>query len=45
MVEGKQTGEVSLLDREGIPYVTVKFDTPLFAVWSPEGKKCTFRLH
>lgn len=38
MVEGKQTGEVSLLDREGIPYVTVKFDTPLFAVWSPEGK-------
>ena len=42
MVEGKQTGEVSLLDREGIPYVTVKFDTPLFAVWSPEGKKAPF---
>ena len=42
MVEGKQTGEVSLLDREGIPYVTVKFDTPLFAVWSPEGKNAPF---
>ena len=40
--EQKQTGEVSLLDREGIPYVTVKFDTPLFAVWSPEGKNAPF---
>lgn len=42
MVEGKQTGEVSLLDREGTPYVTVQFDTPLFAVWSPEGKDAPF---
>ena len=42
MVEGKQTGEVSLLDKEGKPYVTVFFDTPLFAVWSPEGKNAPF---
>lgn len=42
MVEGKQTGEVSLLDREGTAYVTVMFDTPLFAVWSPEGKDAPF---
>lgn len=42
MVEGKQTGEVSLLDREGKKYVTVKFDAPLFAVWSPEGKDAPF---
>lgn len=42
MVEGKQTGEVSLLDKEGKPYVTVLFDTPLFAVWSPEGKNAPF---
>lgn len=42
MVEGKQTGEVSLLDKEGLPYVTVYFDTPLFAVWSPEGKEAPF---
>lgn len=42
MVEGKQTGEVSLLDREGAPYVTVRFDAPLFAVWSPEGKEAPF---
>ena len=42
MVEGRQTGEVSLLDKEGNPYVTVLFDTPLFAVWSPEGKNAPF---
>ena len=42
MVEGKQTGEVSLLDTQGNAYVTVKFDTPLFAVWSPEGKNAPF---
>jgi galactose mutarotase-like enzyme len=42
MVEGKQTGEVSLIDKAGEPYVTVTFDTPLFAVWSPEGKDAPF---
>lgn len=42
MVEGKQTGEVALLDKAGNPYVTVCFDTPLFAVWSPEGKEAPF---
>lgn len=42
MVEGAQTGKVSLLDREGEPYVTVRFEAPLFAVWSPEGKDAPF---
>lgn len=42
MVEGKQTGEVSLLDAKGNPYVTVVFDAPLFAIWSPEGKNAPF---
>lgn len=42
MAEGKQTGAVALLDKEGKPYVTVKFDTPLFAIWSPEGKEAPF---
>lgn len=42
MVEGKQTGHVELLDRNGAAYVTVDFDTPLFAVWSPEGKNAPF---
>lgn len=42
MVENQQTGEVSLLDKEGNTYVTVKFDAPLFAVWSPEGKEAPF---
>ena len=42
MVEGKQTDQVSLITPEGEPYVTVIFDTPLFAVWSPEGKNAPF---
>lgn len=42
MVEGKQTSEVSLVDKEGQLYVTVNFDAPLFAVWSPEGKEAPF---
>ncbi len=42
MVEGKQTDEVSLIDPQGNAYVTVRFDAPLFAVWSPEGKNAPF---
>ena len=42
MVEGKQTGEVSLVTPDGKPYVTMDFDAPLFAIWSPEGKDAPF---
>ena len=42
MMEGKQTGEVSLVTPDGTPYVTVDFDTPLFALWSPEGRNAPF---
>lgn len=42
MVEGKQTGEVSLLDRDGAAYVTMIFDAPLFALWSQEGLNAPF---
>lgn len=42
MIEGKQTGEVGIVDKRGNRYVTVHFDTPLFAIWSPEGKDAPF---
>lgn len=42
MAEGKQTGEISLLDRDKTPYVTVIFDTPLFGLWSKEGANAPF---
>lgn len=42
MVEGKQTDEVALFDAAGKPYVTVRFDAPLFGIWSPEGKDAPF---
>lgn len=42
MIEGKQTGEVALEDPQGNRIVTMTFDTPLFAIWSPEGKNAPF---
>lgn len=42
MIEGKQTKEVGLVTPAGRRFVTVKFDAPLFAIWSPEGKNAPF---
>ncbi len=42
MIEGAQTGEVGLEDPEGSRIITMTFDTPLFAIWSPEGKNAPF---
>lgn len=42
MIEGRQCREVSLITPEDKAYVTVLFDTPLFALWSPEGKNAPF---
>lgn len=42
MIEGNQTKEVGIADPDGRRYVTVYFDTPLFAIWSPEGKNAPF---
>lgn len=40
--ENKQANQVSILDSARRPYVTVKFDTPLFGVWAPEKKNAPF---
>ena len=42
MVEGSQTRCVGLEDEAGNPIVRVMFDTPLFAIWSPEKKNAPF---
>lgn len=42
IVENRQTGEVALCKPDGTVYVTVRFDAPLFGVWSPEKKKAPF---
>lgn len=42
MIEGSPTRRVELLDADGEAYVMVDFDTPLFAIWSPEGKNAPF---
>lgn len=42
MVEGNQTKCVGIADEEGKHIVDVCFDTPLFAIWSPEKKNAPF---
>lgn len=42
IAEGKQTDEVILADPAGKPIVGVKFDAPLFGLWSPEKKNAPF---
>lgn len=42
MIEGKQTDTVGIVDPLGRRFVTVKFDMPLFAIWSPEKKNAPF---
>lgn len=42
IIEGRQTNEVALEDPNGNRMVTVSFDMPLFALWSPPGKNAPF---
>lgn len=42
MIEGNQTKRVGIADEEGRHAVDVCFDTPLFAIWSPEKKNAPF---
>lgn len=42
MIEDNQVDSVGLVDKNGKEYVTVLFDTPLFAIWSPEKKNAPF---
>lgn len=37
IIEGSQAGTVSLVKNEK-PFVTVKFDTPVFGLWSCKSK-------
>lgn len=42
IVEGNQTKKVALEDPNGKRFVELTFDTPLFAIWSPEKKNAPF---
>ena len=42
IIEGRQTDEVALEDPNGNRIVSVSFDMPLFALWSPPGKNAPF---
>lgn len=42
MIEGNQTNVVGIETSDGVRVVDVLFDTPLFAIWSPEGKNAPF---
>lgn len=42
IIEDEQAKEVSLCDSKKNPYVTVRFDAPLFGLWSPAKKNAPF---
>ena len=42
IVENRQTGEVGIEDPDGNRFITLLFNTPLFGIWSPEGKNAPF---
>lgn len=42
MIEGNQANSVGIVNPEGKEYITVLFNTPLFAIWSPEEKNAPF---
>ena len=42
ILEQNQAHEVSLCDNSGHIYVTVSFDAPIFAIWSPARKNAPF---
>jgi len=42
IIEENQCHQVSLLDPYKHPYLTVKFDAPLFGIWSPARKNAPF---
>lgn len=42
VVEGNQAHEVSLAYGEEKPYLTVRFEAPLFGIWSPPKKEAPF---
>lgn len=42
IIEDAQINSIGIVDPKGHEYVDVLFDTPLVAVWSPEGKNAPF---
>ncbi len=42
IIEGGQANKVSLCKPDGMPYLSVGFEAPLFGLWSPAGKGAPF---
>ncbi len=42
IVENNQAHKISLSTPEGVAYITVEFEAPLFGIWSPIGKNAPF---
>lgn len=42
ILENGQLGKVALLDKEGRPYLTLRFTAPVVGLWSPPGKNAPF---
>lgn len=42
MIEGRQVDTIGIVEPNGNEYITVKFEMPIVAVWSPEQKNAPF---
>lgn len=42
VIEGNQTDTAALCGKDGMRYLTVTMDAPLFGIWSPPGKQAPF---
>ncbi|MBP5597887.1 MAG: aldose 1-epimerase family protein [Pseudobutyrivibrio sp.] len=42
IIEDRQSDQVTLVNPDGVDELSVKFDAPLFGVWSPVGKHAPF---
>ena len=42
IIEGGQANKVSIVKPDGMAYLSVSFDAPLFGLWSPAGKGAPF---
>lgn len=42
VIEDNQIGQVSILDGQGNPYITVEFTSPVVGLWSPPKKQAPF---
>lgn len=42
VIENNQTDKIEMIDKNGAPFLSVSFESPLVGIWSPPGKNAPF---